>query len=509
MKNFALRSIGYGLLFIAACASVPLIDRATSAQPQTMPDEVDPDAAWTGTLTAPTRTNHKMIGGTPAGRDEWPFLGVLRGNSNGLVKHYCGGTIIDKRWLLTAAHCVDEATQAPNGVWQNGELGPVEIVIGLNDLEQTTPESVYRAVDIQVHEAYRKVVSGDTQWQASQNDIALIKLDRDWNGPIMRLSGGGDSDADLYFGRAFAAGFGKTTTNGNGLKEFTIERSGARAEAGSKDLLHVMLPLKAPEFCETAFGGKGYSSAAQVCAGFVDGGVSSCQGDSGGPLAGLDKQARAYQIGIVSFGVGCALADSPGVYARVSAYKDWILARAGGALFVNAEPETAMQVTQESLSAIVDLLKPTEDRVEIVIAPKTDLDIGDQVHFEVTAKVDGRLWILDRTQDGVITPLFPNDREIDKSIVTAGQVIRIPERGTFKAAISDQGVNVESNELIALILPASFELIGDGIPKITKSFGRKRLDYSQRLLNQITKATTGEDGSEDWAAGKVTYQITR
>lgn len=509
MASFLPRALAFGGLFLAACSAEPTFKPGAFAQPEPVVAVSEEESEWVGTLTAPTRTNHKMIGGTPAGRDEWPFLGVIRGSSDGLVKHYCGGTVIDKRWFLTAAHCVDEAAPAAGNSWQNGALGTVEVVIGVNDLEQTAPENVFRAVDIQIHDDYRKVVSDGPEWQASQNDIALIKLDRDWSGPVMRLSGGGDSDADLYFGRAFAAGFGKTTTSGNALKEFTIERSGAKAEAGSKDLLHVMLPLKAPEFCETAFESKGYDSDAQVCAGFVDGGVSSCQGDSGGPLAGIDKQARAYQIGIVSFGVGCALANSPGVYARVSAYKDWILGRAEGAKFVDAEPETAMQITQESLSAIVELLKPSQDRVEIVIAPETALKVGDIAHFEVTAKVAGRLWILDRTEDGVITSLYPDEREIEQSIVTAGQVIRIPERGGFKARISDAAVNTERNELIALILPESFELIGDGIPKITKSFGRKRLDYSQRLLNQITKATDGEDGSEDWAAGRVSYEITR
>ena len=61
-----------------------------------------------------------------------------------------------------------------------------------------------------------------------------------------------------------------------------------------------------------------------VCAGVEEGGKDSCQGDSGGPMVQFDANDRATLVGVVSWGIGCAQAGNPGVYARVAYFYDWI-----------------------------------------------------------------------------------------------------------------------------------------------------------------------------------------
>lgn len=66
---------------------------------------------------------------------------------------------------------------------------------------------------------------------------------------------------------------------------------------------------------------------AVLCAGDLNGGKDSCQGDSGGPLMSPTQEdgvVHWYQIGVVSYGVGCARADVPGVYSKVQHFVDWI-----------------------------------------------------------------------------------------------------------------------------------------------------------------------------------------
>ena len=84
----------------------------------------------------------------------------------------------------------------------------------------------------------------------------------------------------------------------------------------------VAVPTVTNEQCNAAYNG---ITDSMICAGLPEGGKDSCQGDSGGPFICRDN-GKAVLTGVVSFGIGCALPEYPGVYARVTAVLDWVKA---------------------------------------------------------------------------------------------------------------------------------------------------------------------------------------
>jgi trypsin len=101
------------------------------------------------------------------------------------------------------------------------------------------------------------------------------------------------------------------------------DRKGPIFAAGSDQLLEVVVPAVKPTRCAASYGAY-VSGESYLCAGFNDGKRDSCQGDSGGPLVAHDQQGCPYQVGIVSYGHGCARKHFFGVYTRVSTFLPWI-----------------------------------------------------------------------------------------------------------------------------------------------------------------------------------------
>jgi len=109
---------------------------------------------------------------------------------------------------------------------------------------------------------------------------------------------------------------------------FVVVGWGAAREGGpqQRHLRWVRVPYVPDGPCHAAYARDGYVDAAMICAGDLAGGADACQGDSGGPLVRRDAGGTWIEVGIVSFGYGCARPGYPGVYTQVSTYAAQITA---------------------------------------------------------------------------------------------------------------------------------------------------------------------------------------
>lgn len=262
----------------------------------------------------------RIVGGSLADPGEYPAQAFIQIGDSA----FCGGTLIGARQVLTAAHCsVDEGSGAP--------LDPGEflVVLGENTISSSVPDSSkYSVTGVEVHEDYGSDPSH------FGNDVALLTLDRDAeldpdNPGVSRLPLIGPDQASLWDPGTSATIIGWGTTSFQG--------------SPSPDLLEAQVPIVADDTCQAdyAVAPIPIDSNTMVCAG--DGTHDACQGDSGGPLM-VDDGPNLVLAGVVSFGIGCADADFPGVYTRIGAppLNAWIRGRLHTLNF-SATPATAGQ----------------------------------------------------------------------------------------------------------------------------------------------------------------------
>lgn len=246
-------------------------------------------------LAADEQREPRVVGGTAVPIGRYPFMASLqfdRPDTAPLQDHFCGATLIDPSHVMTAAHCADVVDGALGA-------GPVlasqlRIVVGTTVLNsaQGQARGITSPSAVSIHPRY----NGRT----SAYDVAVIRLDSPVSGirPI-RLDAVNSSAFEKPGRLVKVAGWGAT-------------RSGARPVDRMRE---ARPPIVSDTTARQAYGSS-FVPSLMVAAGKK--GVDTCQGDSGGPLF-VPVSGGYRQIGITSFGIGCASAKYPGVYTEVSA----------------------------------------------------------------------------------------------------------------------------------------------------------------------------------------------
>uniref|UniRef100_A0A7N9C9A1 pancreatic elastase II n=1 Tax=Macaca fascicularis TaxID=9541 RepID=A0A7N9C9A1_MACFA len=234
----------------------------------------------------------RVVGGEEATPNSWPWQVSLQYTSNGKWYHTCGGSLITKNWVLTAAHCISSSRT-------------YRVVLGRHNLN--IAESGSLAVSVS-----KTVVHQN--WNSNQvskgYDIALLKLAN----PVSLtdkiqlacLPPAGTILPNNY--PCYVTGWGRLT---NGPLPDVLQQG---------RLLVVDYAT-----CSSSGWWGSTVKTSMICAG-GDGKISSCNGDSGGPLNCQASDGRWEVHGIVSFGssLGCNYYHKPSVFTRVSNYINWI-----------------------------------------------------------------------------------------------------------------------------------------------------------------------------------------
>lgn len=498
-----------------------------------------------------TSSRPKIVGGSDARLADWPGQAALRVSSeDGQVAFYfCGGTAISDRWVLTAAHCLPDFRFKLSRSLEDskGELheGRLEVVLGSGDLKVVPAEHTFLIEQVVIHEHYltsideaMKIADAAERERALEgipsnvgDDIALLKLARPWTGATAELSLSGTTDPlPPPVTQVRVAGFGKTEQNAWKSKIDRFERADAKGEfyAGSDRLLETAVETVPLPKCKARYAGFVVGDG-QICAGLEQGGKDSCQGDSGGPLVASDERGCPRQIGIVSWGDGCAEKMAYGIHTRVSAHAAWIQKHTGplkGAKpSAAAGPSERLSLAQvdEALRQFETLLGDARGKVLIAVKGGNRVKIGDQVIFEAQSSLKGRLIILDVNANREVTLIYPNQfvSAQDPGRIGAGQRVSVPGPSypgfTAFRAVEPAG----RGRLLALVMPEDFDIerFAASPPVLTKGFQpvSEPPSYLMRLIRQIEAALslsaraggTAKEALNRWGYTIVEYEIVR
>ncbi|KAK6627827.1 hypothetical protein RUM44_010306 [Polyplax serrata] len=270
----------------------------------------------------------RIVGGKPTQVNEYPWMALLMYNK----KFYCGGSLINTRYVLTAAHCVDGFNKQ-------------KITVRFLEHDRGS-ESESSVIERKVNRVIRHSGYNDRTFN---NDIALLQLDK-------------EVTFDDELRPVCLPARGKSFSHYDGL----VTGWGVRSQGGvTSPILHeVTVPIMSNAECrKTKYGSKRITDN-MLCAGFPEGKKDACQGDSGGPLHVVNGTYHDI-VGVVSWGEGCARPGYPGVYSRVNRYLTWIARNTADTC-----PCTAKQI-------VVSSPKPTTAPTTTTVRDKTTSAASD------------------------------------------------------------------------------------------------------------------------------------
>jgi secreted trypsin-like serine protease len=257
-KSVVRAALAAGVLTAASLGAVAVAGSASAAQ-------------------SPDGPVNRIVGGDIAHTSDTPWAVQLSNSgSPDPTGEWCGSTLVKADKIVTAAHCAQEAAASYTAIQ------------GRDDLADTSVGQESKISSIWVDPDYGK---------SPGHDVAVMTLATPFDG-VETLPLETDTAADTAGAASVVYGWGATEGTG---PDNTFQK--------------VDVPVLGDAYCEQAYASEGYTADGEICAGYEEGGKDSCQGDSGGPLV-----LNGRLFGVVSWGVGCADAGNPGVYAEVATY---------------------------------------------------------------------------------------------------------------------------------------------------------------------------------------------